>query len=322
MVVDVVQDVFNSFRLHTVFADYRRLAIPWGFRVVPGDHENEIVFLVMIEGSALLELEEGEPLGRQLQSGDIVVLPRGETYVLRDQKHSPIWPLAELQGRVGDVGSPMTHFVGGCYRLADGARNLFFSVLPRIIHLRPQDYQTRPELEALVHLFQAEAAQARASQSAILTRLTEVLFLHILSTFTLQPQEEISGWLRGLADPAIAAALQAIHTNPAEQWTVERLAEEAYLSRAVFAARFRELVGEPPMQYVQRWRMQQAAHLLEAGNLPLTDIIALSGYLSEVAFRNAFQRWFGVLPSQYKRGMRRPGEKRTEEVSPGNEKAS
>lgn len=322
MAVDVLQDVFNSFRLRIVVADYHHLAIPWGFRVIPRYHENEIAFMVMIEGSALLELEEADPLDRQLQSGDIVVLPRGETYVLRDKKHSPIWSLSELQARTHDVGTPITHLVGGCYCTADGAGNLFFPILPRIIHLRPQDYQSRPEIEALVRLFQAESTQASAAQSAILTRLSEVLFLHILSTFTLNPQEEISGWLRGLADPSIAVALQAIHTNPAEQWSVERLAEEAHLSRAVFAARFRELVGEPPMQYVQRWRMQRAAHLLEAGNLPLTEIIALSGYSSEVAFRKAFQSWIGVLPSQYKRGIRRPGEKKTEEVSPGSERTA
>jgi AraC-like DNA-binding protein len=76
------------------------------------------------------------------------------------------------------------------------------------------------------------------------------------------------------------------------------------------------------MQYVQRWRMQRAAHLLEAGHLPQTDIIALSGYSSEVAFRNAFQHWIGVLPSQYRRGIRRSGEKKTAEVSPVNERTS
>jgi AraC-like DNA-binding protein len=290
--------------------------------VIPLDNENEIVFLVMLEGSAQLELEGADPLVRQFQSGDIIVLPRGETYVLRDRKHSPILSFSELQARAHDVGAPMTYLVGGCYRLADGARNLFFPVLPRIIHLRPQDYPSRPEFEALVRLFQAEAAHASAAQSAILTRLAEVLFLHILSAFTLQPQEELSGWLRGLADPSIAAALQAIHANPAEQWSVERLAEVAHLSRAVFAARFRELMGEPPMQYVQRWRMQRAAHLLEAGNLSLTDIMALSGYSSDVAFRKAFQSWIGVLPSQYKKGIRRPGEKKTEEVSPGGERTA
>lgn len=322
MAVDVLQEVFNSFRLRTVVADYHHLTIPWGFRVIPRDDENEIAFMVIIEGSALLELEEADPLVRQLQSGDIVVLPRGEIYVLRDQKHSPIFSFSELKTRVHDASAPMTHLVGGCYRLADGARNLFFPILPRIIHLRSQDYQSRPELEALVRLFRAESMQASAAQSAILTRLAEVLFLHILSTFTLHPQEEISGWLRGLADPAIATALQAIHANPAEPWSVERLAEEAHLSRAAFAARFRELVGEPPMQYVQRWRMQQAARLLEAGNLPLTDIIALSGYSSEVAFRKAFQSWIGVLPSHYKRGIRRPAEKKTEELSPGSERTT
>jgi AraC-like DNA-binding protein len=102
-----------------------------------------------------------------------------------------------------------------------------------------------------------------------------------------------------LADPPIAAALAAIHADPAAPWTVETLAAEANLSRSAFAARFKAIVGESPLQYVQRWRMQRAAHLIDVGNLPLKIIIERSGYASEAAFRKAFQQWIGVLPGQY-----------------------
>ena len=126
-----------------------------------------------------------------------------------------------------------------------------------------------------------------------------------------QTLQSASGWLRGLADSPIAAALQAIHADPAALWTVERLAAEVHLSRSAFAERFKAIVGEPPMQYVQRWRMQRAAHFMDAGNLPLKTIIAMSGYASEAAFRKAFHQWNGMLPSQYKEGIQRPGEKKT-----------
>jgi len=197
-----------------------------------------------------------------------------------------------------------------------------FSVLPPIIHLRTEDYQPISELDLLVRLFLAEAAHEGSSQAAILNRLAEVLFMQMLRLFATQTLESASGWLRGLADPPIAAALQAIHADPAALWTVERLAAEVHLSRSAFAERFKARVGEPPMQYVQRWRMQRAAHFMDAGNLPLKTIIARSGYASEAAFRKAFHQWNGMLPSQYKEGRQRPGEKKTKEEALGLERTS
>ena len=219
-----------------------------------------------------------------------------------DKVHSPTRPFTELTElqtqRQGAVGN-MTRIASGCYRFVDISKKPVFSVLPPLIHLRKEDYQPMQELDLLVRLFLAEAAQEGTSQPAILNRLAEVLFMQMLRLFATQTLESASGWLRGLADPPIAAALQAIHTNPAAQWTVARLADEAHLSRSAFAGRFKAMVGEPPMQYVQRWRMQRAAHFMDAGNLPLKTIIAVSGYASEAAFRKAFQQWIGMLPSQY-----------------------
>jgi AraC-like DNA-binding protein len=270
MAIDVLQDVLDTIRLHGVIAGVHTFAAPWGYATTPDSQD--IAFLVMVAGGGILEVEEGDLPVRTLQSGDIVVLPRGTRYMLRDTVHSPTRPFTELTElqtqRQGAVGT-MTRIASGCYRFVDISKKPVFSVLPPLIHLRKEDYQPMQELDLLVRLF---------------------------ATQTL---ESASGWLRGLADPPIAAALQAIHANPAAQWTVARLASEAHLSRSAFAGRFKAMVGEPPMQYVQRWRMQRAAHYMDAGNLPLKTIIAMSGYASEAAFRKAFHQWIGMLPSQY-----------------------
>src|SRR5205085_10803988 len=149
-----------------------------------------------------------------------------------------------------------TRIASGCYRFVDSSKKPVFSVLPAIIHLRKEDYQPMQELDLLVRLFLAEAAHEGSSQTAILNRLAEVLFMQMLRMFAMQTLESQSGWLRGLADPPIAAALQAIHANPAAPWTVANLAEQAHLSRSAFAKRFTTIVGETPLHYVQRWRIQ------------------------------------------------------------------
>lgn len=296
MAIDVVQDVLDTVRLQGMIAGVQTLSSPWGYST-PESHD--IAFLVIVQGSGILEVEEGDPPRRFLQSGDIIVLPRGNRYSLRDQTHSPIRPFTELQTQGQEGGGSRTRIASGCYRFVDSSKKPVFSMLPPLIHLRKGDYQPISEVDLLVRLFLVEAAQEHASRPAILSRLAEIFFLQMLRMFPAQTLESGKSWLRGLADPPVAAALQAIHTNPAELWTVERLAGEAHLSRSAFAERFKMLVGETPLHYVQRWRMQRAAHLLDAGNLPLKTIIAASGYSSEAAFRKAFRRWIGQLPGQY-----------------------
>jgi len=323
MAIDVLQDVLDTIRLQGLITGIYTFTTPWGYTTTPDSLD--IALLVMVQGGGMLEIEEGDPPVRTLQSGDIVVLPRRTRYILRDTMHSPVLlftELTELQTqRQGAVGKT-TRIAKGCYQFVNSSKKPVFSVLPPLIHLRNEDYQPIPELDLLVRLFLAEAAHEGSSQAAILNRLAEVLFMQMLRLFATQTLESASGWLRGLADPPIAAALQAIHADPAALWTVERLAAEAYLSRSAFAERFKAIVGEPPMQYVQRWRMQRAAHFMDAGTLPLKTIIAMSGYASEAAFRKAFHQWNGMLPSQYKEGIQRPGEKKTKEEALGLERMS
>src|SRR5437016_3316870 len=112
--------------------------------------------------------EEGDLPVRTLKSGDIVVLPRGNSYILRDTVHSPIWPFIELRTRELDAVGNKTRIASGCYQFVDFNKKPVFSVLPPIIHLHREDYQSIQELDLLVRLFITEAAYEGASQPAIL----------------------------------------------------------------------------------------------------------------------------------------------------------
>jgi AraC-like DNA-binding protein len=91
-----------------------------------------------------------------------------------------------------------------------------------------------------------------------------------------------------------------MHAQPEHDWTISRLATAAAMSRSAFAARFTELVGEPPMRYLTRWRMAAAARLLAEGRASLFQIAQQVGYDSEAAFSKAFKREKGMNPSQYR----------------------
>ena len=129
---------------------------------------------------------------------------------------------------------------------------------------------------------------------------TKIFLLHIASG-----PERNKGWLRTIFDPQMGAALSAIHDRVNTPWTVESLAEAAGMSRSAFAARFKELLGQTPLEYVTEWRMQKAMQLLQQRDKKLIDVARLVGYESDAAFSKAFKRVVGANPGEYlKRGLK------------------
>ncbi|MFD0571360.1 helix-turn-helix transcriptional regulator [Kitasatospora gansuensis] len=114
------------------------------------------------------------------------------------------------------------------------------------------------------------------------------------------------GWAAALGDPAISAALDAIHRTPEAPWTVETLATRGGLSRAAFAKRFSATVGRPPLGYLTWWRLTTAARLLRESDSPLGVVAERVGYGSEFAFANAFKREYGIAPGRYRRQQLSP----------------
>jgi transcriptional regulator GlxA family with amidase domain len=123
--------------------------------------------------------------------------------------------------------------------------------------------------------------------------------------------DEKRGWFNALQDPQIGQALALIQHQPDEPWTVESLANHVSLSRSAFSAKFKQLVGQSPMQYVTRVRLTKAAALLRTNSATLAEVATSIGYDSEVAFSKAFRRYFGIAPGAYRQGKRPPTEAAT-----------
>ena len=152
-------------------------------------------------------------------------------------------------------------------------------------------------------LILSESASPGAGSSIVLARLADLLFVHALRLWISTAGQSACG-LRAVADPAIGAALRLMHARPAEAWTVEQLASAVAMSRSAFAARFTELVGEPPLQYLARWRMTIAAQRLRDDNAGIADVAEAVGYANPVAFSKAFARLQGVGPGAFRRAQR------------------
>jgi AraC-like DNA-binding protein len=135
---------------------------------------------------------------------------------------------------------------------------------------------------------------SRASRS-----LADLLLIHALRYWIATEGADRCG-LAAVTDSSIGAALRLIHARSAEPWTVEGLGSAVAMSRSAFAARLRTLVGEPPMQYLARWRMTQAARLLASGGLSIPSVGGQVGYSNPVAFAKAFKRFHGVGPSAWR----------------------
>jgi AraC-like DNA-binding protein len=129
--------------------------------------------------------------------------------------------------------------------------------------------------------------------------LADLIFIGIVRSHVLGESKGTRGWLRGLGNPGIARALQAIHQNSSADWKVASLAQVAGMSRTAFAVRFAALVEETPIDYLTRWRMHLAADRLLRSRPNLTQLAFDLGYSSDAAFRDAFKRRYGVAPSRY-----------------------
>ena len=304
-VTDILGDLLSSLRLTTIVYGRLELGAPWGlsFPSLP----DSASLIVIARGSAQLEVERSErPI--VVSAGDVALLPNGDAHVLRDGKGSPLHVLSAGQCqrttatnpiRLGGQGARTT-LVAGAFRYGSGRKIPLFEALPSVIHISASDARVSPWLSSTVQLLIAESAARSAGGTVVGSRLVDVLFVQALRTFIMSGNCKDCG-LRALGDPHIGKALQLVHERPAEPWTVEGLARAVGMSRSAFAARFTELVGEPPLEHVSRWRMTKAAELLRESNLSMLDVAERAGYGSEAAFNRAFKRHEGTAPARYRR---------------------
>lgn len=307
------------------------LTAPWGMDIPP--MPDCLWFHVVTDGAAVLEVDAAGP-ARPLRPGELALVPHGTGHRLRDAADSPApsvlgLPHEFVTDRYAIIrhggGGPATTLVCGAVRFEHPAARSLVELLPAILHLDERHLAERhlderhPDgrgagadwVRGTLRMMAAEAERLRPGGETVLTRLADVLVVQAIRAWLDGDPGGRAGWLGALRDPQIGQALALVHRDPARAWTVAALARACAMSRSAFAARFTELVGEPAMHYVTRWRMQTARHELDTGSSTVAELAGRLGYRSEAAFSRAFKRVVGVPPGAVRRaaaaGARSPG---------------
>ncbi len=263
-------------------------------------------FHVVLEGGCWLLSDGGTPV--TLGAGDAVLLPHGTGHVIADSPADAVaverampferWLDGTGQSRfpVGS-GSGEVEMLCGKYRLDRSRVHPLLAELPEVVHL-PNRAGSHPELRAAIDLLGRELSERQAGSGIALTGLLDLLLVYMIRSWM---EERTTGaWPAALGDPVAAAALRALHADPAAPWTNDRLAAEAGVSRPTLARRFTALVGRSPMAYLTWWRLTYAATLLRDTTDPLPTVARRVGYGTPYAFSHAFSREFGTPPGRYR----------------------
>jgi AraC-like DNA-binding protein len=297
--MDLLTNVLDTLYLTGSLYCRADLGAPWGLHFLPA---SGVIFHVVYKGEGCLSLpDEANP--RPLKTGDLILLTHGEEHLLLERPGAAVqrdlrpdrW--AECAW-MRSSESPAAMILCGTFDIEARSGHPLFNLLPRLIHLARGGSHS---LDPLLDLMAREAEAEGPGKTAILRRLSEILFIQIIRLWTERQSANSGGWLGALRDPYIGRSLSLIHKNPERPWTVEALANHLALSRPAFAARFTALTGEPPLRYLLRWRMQTASRLLRSTHLSLAEIARQVGYNSEASFGKAFKRELGAAPGDYRR---------------------
>ncbi|MER5929087.1 AraC family transcriptional regulator [Streptomyces sp. NPDC002054] len=300
--MDVVSDAISAMRVGRPSSDRVRVGGSWCTRLDPYEGAG---FHVVLEGGCRLLADGGSPV--VLGAGDAVLLPHGTGHVMADDRADPAalrqpvpynrWYAASRQqpddrGAVGGV-----ELLCGKYRTDRSRVHPLMAELPAVVHL-PNRAGSHPELRAAIDLLGRELHAGRPGSGIAVPSLLDLLLVYMIRAWTADART--GAWPAALGDTVVAAALRALHADPAAPWTNDRLAARAGVSRPTLARRFTALVGRPPMAYLTWWRLTVTARLLRDTRDPLAAIARRVGYGTPYALSHAFSREFGTTPGRYR----------------------
>jgi len=311
--------VLKAVKLDSAFFFHAEFSAPWCFqspnsgKFAPYINQSSghvIVYHLLIEGRAYARLGD-ERL--EILPGDVLVFPHGDPHSLENGLcRYAVNGEGELQrifsqglklSRMGG-GGEVTRFVCGYMVCEQSLSDVFLAGLPAMFKVNIRQDDSGRWLENSIRYSIADTKVSGAGAEAVLARLCETLFIETLRRYMrLLPAGQI-GWLAGARDVEIGRVLALMHQQPAASWTIATLAHEVGISRAVLAERFRQYLGEPPLAYLTRWRLQLGAQMLSSTSHSVAQIAAKVGYESEPAFNRAFKRTFGNPPARYRNEAR------------------
>jgi AraC-like DNA-binding protein len=299
--MDILTDVLDRVRLNGTLLFHYELGCPWSLAL---PQLPDAVFHYLRRGSAIIELQGERTL--HMAPGDFVLIARGEPHVLWSGRRTKPVPLFDLDRRAAHLGvvrhggeqQPFSTMICGYFSLSHPSRTSVLELLPPTLHLK---LSADPDwLETILQRMVSESAIQRPGRLAVISRITEVLFVEVLRSWikSLGPGE--GGWLSAIADSRISKALQLIHQRPERRWTLRELGRCAGLGRSAFSARFTRLVGQPMHRYLVARRMDEAALMLASSDDAIARVATRVGYETTTAFSKVFQQHYGFSPGRYR----------------------
>jgi AraC-like DNA-binding protein len=314
--MDALSDVLNTVRMTGAIFFNAEFSAPWGFAAPSAEHlapvlapgtEHIVIYHLLIEGKALA-CTEG--IDMPLADGDIVVIPHGDPHAVSNGTPTTLMDSASSLGKYlsGDLsttryggGGETTRFVCGFFGCERHACRQFLAGLPPMIKINVRGDATGEWLERSIRHLVSEMNSGRPGGTVLLSKMAEALFIETLRRYMEQMPTQSTGWLAAARDPIVGGALVLLHRKPCHPWTLAELSAAVGASRSVLAERFTRFLGEPPLTYLARWRLQLAARRIQTTRNTILQVAIDVGYESEAAFNRAFKREFGLPPAKYRR---------------------
>jgi AraC-like DNA-binding protein len=331
---DTLSDLLRAVRLRGAIFFYVEGAEPWVAEaprsqeiipaIMPGvDHLME--FHVVVRGSCWAAVAGEEPV--RLDAGDIALFPQGDRHVLSSApgmrgedgdrgllSFAPPPAQMPFALNLGEPGRSTAVLDGGgsrqatvvCGFLGCDAKpfNPLLASMPRVLRIAGLAGDGSSWIGGFLRSVVDESNRKRPGGEAVLERMSEMLFVEVLRRYADALPPDQTGWLAGMRDAGVGRALSLLHQRPGEAWTLDRLGEEAGMSRSTLHERFAHFMGQPPMQYLAQWRMQLAAGWLRDTDAKVIDVALEVGYENEAAFSRAFRRAVGESPAAWRRARR------------------
>ncbi len=307
--MDPFADLFRGVRAHGSLFGSSTLSAPWSLRFVDGA---PLTLCIVLDGAGWI-VPQGRP-PEHVTTGESVILRGPAPFSFVDGLGTRAEPIecgedcatpdhGGTRHRLGwneascDVTSGATTLVVGAYPVGGEIGQRLLDAVPEVLRVAPGG-----TTDAVRDLLAAEVAIDAPGQQVVLDRLLDWMLVCTLREWFDRPDGEPPAWYAAHRDPVVGRALRLLHDRPSAPWTVSLLADRTGVSRATFAKRFADLVGEPPLTYLTRWRMTLAADLLtEREAATIAEIAHTVGYSDAFGFSAAFKRVRGVNPSEFRR---------------------
>lgn len=304
--MDPLSDIVSMVTVEAAVTSRLEASGDWGLRFAAVPYAK---FGVVHRGECWISAPEHPPV--HLAAGDCYLFTAGGGYTMAGAADTPADTIDDAEARyaadaidgwlrLGQVeDDPDVIVTGGRFVLNADHAALLLDLLPPVLTIYAGS-QPAPALRAAMDLLVAETA-AGAQQPGgdlVRTHLAHIVITTALRAHAAGPA--VTGWLAALTDPQLGPVLRAVHHDPAHPWTVGELAQRAHLARSTFAARFRELVGVPPLEYLLRLRMHHAVGLLRRPDASVTEVAERVGYASHSSFSHAFTRVMGAPPGRFR----------------------